>query len=91
MYICSLLSRRRGWRSSSSPGSGGSSLWALLSSVPVSGEGLVLIKGSVIQCRLVKRSWYLVLEKIVKVPGTKGALTKMVLDQGIIVNRKRPA
>ena len=32
----------------------------------------------------VKRSWYLVLEKIVKVPGTKGALTKMVLDQGII-------
>ena len=38
------------------------------------------------------RSWYLVLEKIVKVPGTKGALSKMVLDQGIItinVNGKR--
>ena len=36
------------------------------------------------------RSWYLVLEKIVKVPGTKGALSKMVLDQGIIIiNGKR--
>ena len=32
------------------------------------------------------RSWYLVLEKIVKVPGTKGALSKMVLDQGITIN-----
>ena len=33
----------------------------------------------------VTRSWYLVLEKIVKVPGTKGAISKMVLDQGIII------
>ena len=29
------------------------------------------------------RSWYLVLERTVKFPGTRGALTKMVLDQAI--------
>merc|ERR1712029_904772 len=44
--------------------------------------GRFFIMGSCVVCPCV-RSWYLVLEKIVKLQGTRGALTKMVLDQGL--------
>ena len=43
--------------------------------------GRFFILGTCVVCPCV-RSWYLVLEKLVKFPGSKGALTKMVLDQG---------
>ena len=44
--------------------------------------GRFFILGTCLVCPCV-RSWYLVLERIVKFPGTKGALAKMVLDQGL--------
>ena len=42
--------------------------------------GRFFILGTCVVCPCV-RSWYLVLERAVKVPGTGGALCKMVLDQ----------
>ena len=44
--------------------------------------GRFFILGSCLVCPCV-RSWYLVLERTVKFPGTKGALAKVVLDQGL--------
>jgi len=44
--------------------------------------GRFFVMGSCVVCPCV-RSWYLVLEKLVKAPGTRGALTKMVMDQGL--------
>ena len=44
--------------------------------------GRFFILGTCLVCPCV-RSWYLVLERIVKFPGTKGALAKVVLDQGL--------
>ena len=78
--FCRWQWRRKAGKSLNFPELGGFSSWAPVLCVLVSGN---ISWEKLSAANILLRSWYLVLEKLVKHQGTRGALTKMVLDQSL--------